>query len=89
MMDGLASHAHQDMLQTEREPNVSQLLAQEEAKSLEMNNHAMLVSTAQLVGNQMPCRENVLESHQPVPVPRSMIQMIHTDVSNVQITRLV
>lgn len=49
-MDGLASHAHQDMYQVLTEDNVSQHLAKEKTKLLVKLEHAMLVLHARLDG---------------------------------------
>ena len=58
-MDGPVFHAHQDISLLEPEINVSQLLAVELMKLLEMLERVTLVPHAQLGGDQMHCRENV------------------------------
>jgi len=59
LMDGPVFHAHQDISLLEPEINVSQLLAVELMKLLEMLERVTLVPHAQLGGDQMHCRENV------------------------------
>jgi len=88
MMDGLVNHAHQDMYLVTEEINVSQLLALDLMRLLEVLNNATLVLHAQLAGNQMQCRENVFELSQNALVLKSTHQLTHTNVLNVPTTKL-
>lgn len=86
--DGLVSHAQTDMSHHPTEDNVSQLLALNLTQSSEMPLHATCVFHANQDGSQMPCRESVLDRDQSVLVLRSITHKTNTNVSNVQLTKL-
>lgn len=86
-MDSHAWLAHHTMLPHKTTNNVSQPCAEKTTQLSEMPTAATDVDNAQMDGNQMPCRENVLELDQLATADRS-IQPMDTNVSNAHCGKL-